>query len=98
MKIKKQALAYLAVFVYATQAIAFEWKPGLTGSAAAAHTELTSGQSVKSPVGSAAFTTDQASLNELRSGTRTAEVRRLQSSDGSTKLFHLATGKLQSRT
>jgi len=29
-----QALAFLAVFVYAThatQAIAFEWKPGLTG-------------------------------------------------------------------
>jgi len=25
-----QALAFLAVFVYATQAIAFEWKPGLT--------------------------------------------------------------------
>jgi len=24
-----QALAFLAVFVYATQAIAFEWKPGL---------------------------------------------------------------------
>ena len=23
-----QALAFLAVFVYATQAIAFEWKPG----------------------------------------------------------------------
>jgi len=23
-------LAFLAVFVYATQAIAFEWKPGLT--------------------------------------------------------------------
>ena len=26
-----QALAFLAVFVYATQAIAFEWKPGFTG-------------------------------------------------------------------
>jgi len=26
----KQALAFLAVFVYATQAIAFEWKPGLS--------------------------------------------------------------------
>jgi len=25
-----QALAFLAVFVYATQAIAFEWKPSLT--------------------------------------------------------------------
>jgi len=25
-----QALAFLAVLVYATQAIAFEWKPGLT--------------------------------------------------------------------
>ena len=25
-----QALAFLAVFVYATQAIAFEWKPGCT--------------------------------------------------------------------
>ena len=25
-----QALAFLAGFVYATQAIAFEWKPGLT--------------------------------------------------------------------
>jgi len=25
-----QALAFLAVFVYATQAIAFEWKPGFT--------------------------------------------------------------------
>ena len=25
-----QALAFLAVFVYATQAIAFEWKPGLS--------------------------------------------------------------------
>jgi len=25
-----QALAFLAVFVYATQAIAFEWKPGVT--------------------------------------------------------------------
>jgi len=24
-----QAFAFLAVFVYATQAIAFEWKPGL---------------------------------------------------------------------
>jgi len=23
------ALAFLAVFIYATQAIAFEWKPGL---------------------------------------------------------------------
>ena len=27
-----QALAFLAVFVYATQAIAYEWKPGLTDS------------------------------------------------------------------
>jgi len=27
-----QALAFLAVFVYATQAIAFEWKPGFTFS------------------------------------------------------------------
>jgi len=25
-----QALAFLAVFVYATQAIAFEWKPGFS--------------------------------------------------------------------
>jgi len=25
-----QALAFLADFVYATQAIVFEWKPGLT--------------------------------------------------------------------
>jgi len=25
-----QALAFLAVFVYATQAIAFEWKPAFT--------------------------------------------------------------------
>jgi len=25
-----QALGFLAVFVYATQAIAFEWKPGFT--------------------------------------------------------------------
>ena len=34
-----QALAFLAVFVYAThatQAIAFEWKPGLRVAAAAA--------------------------------------------------------------
>ena len=33
-----QALAFLAVFVYAThatQAIAFEWKPGLTDSLSA---------------------------------------------------------------
>jgi len=28
-----QALAFLAVFVYATQAIVFEWKPGLSRSA-----------------------------------------------------------------
>jgi len=27
-----QALAFLAVFVYATQAIAFEWKPGFSQS------------------------------------------------------------------
>jgi len=27
-----QMLAFLAVFIYATKAIAFEWKPGLTGA------------------------------------------------------------------
>jgi len=28
VSIQTQALAFLAVFIYATQAIAFEWKPG----------------------------------------------------------------------
>jgi len=31
-----QALVFFAVFVYATQAIAFEWKPGLSPKALAA--------------------------------------------------------------
>ena len=31
------ALAFLAVFVYATQAIAFEWKPGLTRTIEGTH-------------------------------------------------------------
>jgi len=41
-----QALAFLAVFVYAThttQAIAFEWKQGLTSAASASTSSTSSG-------------------------------------------------------
>jgi len=36
-----QALAFLAVFVYAAQAIAFEWKPGFSAAAAGINTKYT---------------------------------------------------------
>jgi len=32
LRLPMQALAFLAVFIYATQAIAFEWKPGFSAS------------------------------------------------------------------